>query len=86
MRLEYRHRDPEICEEVAVQMASNLRTWIDQSKLRNTDFIGPVPCFYTRISGLYRWQLILRGPDPSFVLRGKVLRDWRIEVDPPSLL
>ena len=86
VRLEYRHRDPEICEEVAVQMASNLRTWIDQSKLRNTDFIGPVPCFYTRISGLYRWQLILRGPDPSFVLRGKVLRDWRIEVDPPSLL
>jgi len=51
-----------------------------------TSVIGPVPCFYARINGMYRWQIILRGPDPVSLLRGRDFGDWRVEVDPPSLL
>ena len=46
----------------------------------------PVPCFFSRIHGLYRWQIVLRGPDPASLLRGRSLGEWRVEVDPPNLL
>jgi primosomal protein N' (replication factor Y) len=48
--------------------------------------IGPAPCFFDRLNGMYRWQIVLRGADPTNLLRGRSLSDWRIEVDPPSLL
>jgi primosomal protein N' (replication factor Y) len=52
--------------------------------------IGPVPSFFARIGGDYRWQIILRGPTPVSVLRedpvARWLIDWRVEVDPISLL
>ena len=50
---------------------------------RETTFIGPVPCFFSRLNGLYRWQIVLRGPNPASLLRRiKTLADWRVEVDP----
>lgn len=52
--------------------------------------IGPVPSFFARLGGYYRWQIILRGADPTLVLREEAARrwliDWRVEVDPISLL
>lgn len=48
--------------------------------------IGPAPCFFDRLNGLYRWQIVLRGENPASLLRGRSLGDWRIEIDPPSLL
>jgi hypothetical protein len=38
------------------------------------------------MDGEYRWQVILRGPDPASLLRGLRFDDWRIEVEPMSLL
>ncbi len=46
-------------------MARYLRLQIKQQGRRATDLIGPVPCFYARLDGYYRWQIILRGPDPA---------------------
>jgi primosomal protein N' (replication factor Y) len=48
--------------------------------------IGPAPCFFTRIGGFYRWQIVLRGPDPASLLRGRSLGVWRVEAEPVSLL
>jgi primosomal protein N' (replication factor Y) len=46
-----------------------------------------VPCFFERIRGEYRWQIILRGPDPVPLFREKRPgEEWILEVDPPSLL
>jgi primosomal protein N' (replication factor Y) len=67
-------------------MAAKLAGWIDSQDRRETTIIGPVPCFFSRLNGLYRWQIILRGPNPAGLLRGKNLGDWRVEVDPSSLL
>jgi primosomal protein N' (replication factor Y) len=49
--------------------------------------IGPAPCFIERIRGRYRWQIVLRGPDPARVVAGLPLPiGWQVDVDPVSLL
>ncbi len=48
--------------------------------------IGPVPCFFSKLGGDYRWQIILRGADPALFLRDHVPDHWRVEVEPVSLL
>jgi primosomal protein N' (replication factor Y) len=67
-------------------MAVQIEEWIGEEKRKNTSIIGPVPCFFSKIDGIYRWQIILRGPEPETLLRGKELRGWRVEVGPISLL
>jgi primosomal protein N' (replication factor Y) len=86
VRLEYRHRDPFRAEEMAHTMAGLIKNWLVEEKLHETELVGPVPCFFSRMGGLYRWQLVLRGPNPASLLRGRNLGDWRVEVNPPSLL
>jgi len=57
-----------------------------------TTLVGPVPCFFSKLRGEYRWQIILRGPNPIEILQGqrfdppRGLSGWRVEVDPISLL
>jgi primosomal protein N' (replication factor Y) len=48
--------------------------------------IGPAPSFFSRVDGRYRWQIVLRGADPGELLAGLRLDDWRVEMDPVSLL
>jgi primosomal protein N' (replication factor Y) len=45
-----------------------------------------VPCFFSKVGGWYRWQIVVRGPAPASLLQGKLLQGWRVEVDPVSLL
>jgi primosomal protein N' (replication factor Y) len=86
VRLEYRHRDAERAETSAITLANQINHWLVEEKRGETEVIGPAPCFFSRLGGLYRWQIVLRGPDPASLLRGRTLGDWRIEVNPPSLL
>lgn len=85
IRLEYRHTDPHKAEKVSQDMAAVLRGWISNSKAL-IDIIGPVPCFFSKLYGRYRWQIILKGRNPAEILRDRTLTDWIVEVDPPSLL
>ncbi len=66
-------------------MAEKLAAEITAERRVETDLIGPLPCFHARLNGISRWQIVLRGPDPAGMLRGKHLAEWRVEVD-PSLL
>lgn len=86
VRLEYRHLESQKAQNGAQQMAAKVESWLSEGGYTSTNMIGPVPCFFARQNGYYRWQIILRGPDPTAVLRGKNLGDWRVEVDPQSLL
>jgi primosomal protein N' (replication factor Y) len=85
-RLEYRHADPLKAEEESQKTAVRLRDRIQAEKRHQTELIGPVPSFFSKVDGIHRWQIIVRGPDPVSLLREIKLRDWRIEVDPISLL
>jgi primosomal protein N' (replication factor Y) len=84
-RLEYRHRDNSKAESESQRVLK-----IIQEKLitdnRSLTTVSAVPCFFAKSDGVYRWQVILRGPDPASLLRGLRLDDWRVEVEPISLL
>jgi len=90
VRLEYRHQDPLSAEKEAQRVAARLREYLITPQWNLVTMIGPVPSFFAKIGGFYRWQIVLRGPDPVPLLhqRGAEswLKDWRIEVDPISLL
>lgn len=86
VQLEIRSANPERAEAEAAAMARQVREWIQEGDHRGTEIIGPVPCFFGRQNNLYRWQIVLRGPNPVAVLRGRALGEWRVEVDPSSLL
>lgn len=85
-RLEYRDADPLKAEAEAQKLAGRLKVRLEAEGHRQTEMIGPVPCFFAKENGEYRWQIILRGPDPSAVLRDARFAAWRIEIDPISLL
>ena len=71
-------------------MATRLGRWLAGEIRRagiQVEMIGPVPCFFSRIGGKYRWQIVLRGPDPLPLLRDVALpQGWRVDVDPLNLL
>jgi len=82
VRLEYRDQDQASAEKEAKRVAGKLSVNSKQS----STVIGPVPCFFAKVGGYYRWQIILRGSNPQELLRDVKLDDWRVEVDPVSLL
>ncbi|MGB8252701.1 MAG: primosomal protein N', partial [Anaerolineaceae bacterium] len=87
MRLEVRHRENDQAERSASNMANQVLSWIEKADRRETDLIGPAPCFFGRENGLFRWQLIVRGPDPAGFFKDRPLPgDWKVEIDPPNLL
>ncbi len=86
VRLEYRDRDPIKAEEETNKLAAEIKNLLVIENRKQTTVIGPVPAFFSKVDGIYRWQIILRGPEPESLLRGMELRGWRIEVNPISLL
>lgn len=84
--LEFRDESSQKAEEMATRTAQQLQNWIQQGDFKSTNLIGPVPCFFSRQAGMYRWQVILRGPNPVEVIRGKPLSEARVVVDPTDLL
>ena len=90
VRLEFRHQDASMARAEAQKLAEKLGELLVSGNWKQTTMIGPVPSFFAKIGGYYRWQIILRGPEPVSLLReGALIRrlmDWRVEVDPISLL
>jgi len=86
VRLEYRHTNSQRAEDSAQTLANRIRKWLQEEGRHQTELVGPTPCFYSRLEGEYRWQILLRGPDPVSLLRNRKLPDWKLEVNPQSLL
>jgi primosomal protein N' (replication factor Y) (superfamily II helicase) len=86
LRLERREQNAARAEEEAHKMANQVRVWMEREGRVQTEMIGPLPCPFPKIAGIYRWQIVLRGPDPASLLRNQNLPGWRVEVEPVSLL
>jgi len=86
VRLEYRHFNAAKAETEARRVAEKISQRLATGNYPLTTLIGPAPCFFARLDGLYRWQIVLRGPDPASLLQDKPPAGWRVEVDPLSLL
>jgi primosomal protein N' (replication factor Y) len=49
--------------------------------------LGPAPAYFARRRGFYRWQLLLRAPNPAEILRGiDIPFGWRVDIDPMTIL
>ncbi|HEY66407.1 MAG TPA: primosomal protein N' [Caldilineae bacterium] len=85
-RLIYAHTNPDRAQEESERLAAILRRRIGERE--DVSLIGPVPCFFSRLRGRYRWQIILRSSrDPADLIRGLSLSPgWRIDVDPIDVL
>jgi primosomal protein N' (replication factor Y) len=74
-------------ENQARQLAKALQIHIREKALGATELYGPVPPFFGRIDGRYRWQIIIRSPDPNHLLEGfPIPPNWVIDIDPVSTL
>lgn len=85
-RLEYRSTENVKAEDEAKKLATKLRSKIEAEGRHQTELIGPVPSFFAKDNGVYRWQIVVRSPEPDSFLRDLKLTDWRVEIDPISLL
>ncbi|WP_376790803.1 primosomal protein N' [Thermoflexus sp.] len=87
VRLLYWHADPERAREAAERVGEALRQHLERKGIPPTAMIGPAPCYFSRLRGLYRWHILLRGPDPVAWLRDFPLPPaWRVDVDPLDVL
>lgn len=82
LKLEFRHTDPLAVQKAALAAGEQLAGHIAEQHYRNTSLIGPVPCFYRKRAGVFRWQLLIRAPDPRIVLEAHPLTSWQ----PPGLV
>lgn len=86
IRLEFRSKDEQEAKLNAQSMAEKIMAWIKEGHHKQTDIIGPVPCFFPKLNAIYRWQIILRGPQPIDVLTNREMGETLVTVDPVSLL
>ncbi|NJN45123.1 MAG: primosomal protein N' [Anaerolineae bacterium] len=74
-------------EREAQKLAKALRLHIREKALGATEILGPTPPFFNRVDGRYRWQLLIRSPDPVRLLEDfAVPRPWLVDIDPVSTL
>jgi primosomal protein N' (replication factor Y) (superfamily II helicase) len=87
VRMTFSHTGAEYAQRQAAMMASRLREEKERLGVPNLDILGPAPAFVPRVRGRWRWNVILRGDEPSSLLREIQLpRGWTVDVDPISVL
>jgi primosomal protein N' (replication factor Y) len=71
----------------AERAAILLKDRLEQLEMTGTEIIGPAPCFFDRVDRQYRWQILLRGPNPQQALENfHSVPGWYIDIDPLDLL
>jgi primosomal protein N' (replication factor Y) len=77
--------DRDAAERDAAAMADRLR---DRARERGQDVavLGPAPAYIARRADRWRWNIVLRGPDPATLLDGGLEPPWSVDVDPETLL
>jgi len=84
-RLILRHPRLEQASRESARLAASLRARIARQDVR-ADLIGPAPCFYARVRGLHRWQIVIRAADPAALIPDTLPDGWSVDVDPVTLL
>ena len=83
IRLMNVHTNAALCEREALRLAEQLGAERDASGHAEVEVLGPTPAYPSRLRGRYRWQILLRGPNPRVLLKDvRLPRAWTIDVDP----
>ena len=84
--LVYAHTNDGLCQREAERMKYLLIEERDAKGIADISLIGPAPAFIHRLRGRFRWQLILRGSDPSaFLEQISIPQGWAVDIDPVGL-
>ncbi|MEE8413824.1 MAG: primosomal protein N', partial [Dehalococcoidales bacterium] len=84
--LVYSHTNEVACRREAERMSRLLTGEIDSKGISGLTIIGPTPAFVHRLRGRFRWQLVLRGLDPSAFLSAIPFpHGWVTDIDPVGL-
>jgi len=82
----YTHTNDAACQREAERMNWLLTEEMDSKGIAGFSIIGPAPALVHRLRGRFRWQLVLRGPDPSsFLSVISFPQGWTIDIDPVGL-
>ena len=63
-RLLYRNSDPKAGAVEAARFAGVLRRVVSEWDMTDVDIIGPAPSYPHRVRNAWRWQIIVRAPEP----------------------
>ena len=86
IRLLYAHTNVALCEREALRLCELLRGERDSWGYHDTEILGPTPGYPARLRGHYRWQLVLRGPNPRSLLdKTSLPKGWVVDIDPVGL-
>jgi primosomal protein N' (replication factor Y) len=86
-RVVFQFTDAYKTQKEAEEGARRVQILLDKHEMTGTELIGPAPCFFTRIDRYYRWHLLLRGPNPSPLLKElRLERGWQLDIDPVDVL
>jgi len=84
--LTYSHTNDAVCQREAERMKRLLIQEIDSRGIADLSLIGPAPAFIHRLRGRFRWQIILRGAEPSALLSElPIPQGWTVDIDPVGL-
>jgi len=85
-KLEYRHLKEEKCQSIAEELHTIIGEEITARSLKGVEISEPLPAYYPRLGGEFRYQMILRSRDPLPLLNSLPLRGWKVMIDPSNLL
>jgi len=84
--LVYTHTNDARCQRETERMKRLLIEERDSKGIANLSFIGPAPAFIHRLRGRFRWQLVIRGHNPSeFLSVIPIPQGWTVDIDPVGL-
>ncbi len=87
VRMTFAHTNAEYAQRQAMTLASRLREVQAKEGIPNLEVMGPAPAYVPRVRGRWRWNIILRGAEPTVLVRDLPLaRGWTLDVDPLSVL
>ena len=86
IRLVYSHLNTQTAEGAARRFARALREQREAWGLSDVELLGPTPAYPARVRARYRWQILLRSPEPRNLLDTvAVPNGWTVDVDPATL-
>lgn len=87
LRLVYSHTNATTCQTEAERLSKTLAIERDRLGMADISIIGPSPAPVARLRGRYRWQLVIRGINPTALLKSITIpHSWTVDVDPIGVL